>query len=158
MTSRVQWRQLATHQLHSGAEVPTRTRVPNRPATSGAVAHCRILKTRPTWTRLETICHHRSLHICDRWLVFATFWGARHLEQDPASRPSVALAQATPRLDRYSRMKLFSRENTSKRSERAHNEHVTERMKSVLSKDTQHADAETVETRIRNMNYGSSRR
>jgi len=32
------------------------------------------------------------------------------------------------------------------------------RMKSVLGKDTQHEDAKTVETRIRNLNYGSSRR
>lgn len=31
-------------------------------------------------------------------------------------------------------------------------------MRSVLGKDTEHEDAQTVETRIRNMNYGSSRR
>jgi hypothetical protein len=55
-------------------------------------------------------------------------------------------------------MKLFSRSGTSKRSERSHNENVSERMRSVLGKDTEHEDAQTVETRIRNMNYGSSRR
>lgn len=55
-------------------------------------------------------------------------------------------------------MKFFNRGATTKRSDRAHVEQVAERMRLVLNKDTEHADAETVETRIRNLNYGSSRK
>ena len=55
-------------------------------------------------------------------------------------------------------MRLFNRGNTTKRADRAHDEQVSERMRIVLNKDTEHEDAKTVETRIRNMNYGSSRK
>jgi hypothetical protein len=55
-------------------------------------------------------------------------------------------------------MSIFNRGSSTKRSERAHNEHVSERMRVVLNKEVDREDAETVENRIRNLNYGSSRK
>ena len=55
-------------------------------------------------------------------------------------------------------MGIFNRGSSTKRSEREHNQHVSERMRVVLNKEVDREDAETVETRIRNMNYGSSRK
>ncbi len=55
-------------------------------------------------------------------------------------------------------MRLFKRES-DKRRDREHDEAVNDRLRSVLAKDTEHQDdADTVETRLRNMNYGTSRR
>ena len=56
-------------------------------------------------------------------------------------------------------MKFFKKGNDEKRRDREHNDVVSNRMRMVLSKDTVHEDdAETVESRLRNMNYGTSRR
>ncbi len=55
-------------------------------------------------------------------------------------------------------MSIFNRGSSTKRSEHAHNEHVSERMRVVLGKEVDREDAETVENRIRNLNYGSSRK
>lgn len=54
-------------------------------------------------------------------------------------------------------MKLFKRD-TDKRRDREHDAAVNDRMRSVLAKDTEHEDPDTVETRLRNMNYGTSRK
>jgi hypothetical protein len=55
-------------------------------------------------------------------------------------------------------MKLFKRDSEHKRVDRDYDELVQDRLRSVLSKDTKHEDAATVETRLRNMNYGTSRK
>jgi hypothetical protein len=55
-------------------------------------------------------------------------------------------------------MRLFNRGGITKRADRAHEEQVTERMRVVLNAKVTTEDPETVETRIRNLNYGSSRR
>jgi hypothetical protein len=55
-------------------------------------------------------------------------------------------------------MRLFSRENSSKRSDRAHDNNVNERLRLVLSREIEREDADIVEGRIRNLNYGSSRK
>lgn len=55
-------------------------------------------------------------------------------------------------------MKLFRRtSNTTKEDDRAYSESVNDRMKIVLSRETQHDDAETVENRLRNMVYGTNK-
>ena len=55
-------------------------------------------------------------------------------------------------------MKLFKRGSEQKRVDRDYDELVNDRMRVVLSKDTEQEDAKTVETRLRNMNYGTSRK
>jgi len=56
-------------------------------------------------------------------------------------------------------MKLFKRNADKRRDkDRAHDAVVNDRMRSVLARDTEHEDPETVEYRLRNMNYGTSRR
>ncbi len=56
-------------------------------------------------------------------------------------------------------MKLFKKGAADKRRDREHDDVVSNRMRMVLAKDTVHDDdAETVENRLRNMNYGTSRR
>jgi hypothetical protein len=56
-------------------------------------------------------------------------------------------------------MKLFKKDGAEKRRDREHEDAVSNRMRMVLSKDTVHEDdAATVESRLRNMNYGTSRR
>ena len=57
-------------------------------------------------------------------------------------------------------MKLFRRNNTSdeRREDRAYDEAVNDRMKSVLGRSTQHDDASAVEQRLRNMAYGTNKR
>lgn len=56
-------------------------------------------------------------------------------------------------------MKLFNRDASKRREkDREHDAVVNDRMRSVLARDTEHEDPETVETRLRNMNYGTSRR
>ncbi|MCB1246416.1 MAG: hypothetical protein KDB69_04040 [Acidimicrobiia bacterium] len=54
-------------------------------------------------------------------------------------------------------MRLFKRE-PEKRKDREHDDVVNDRMRAVLSKDTKLEDADTVESRLRNMNYGTSRK
>ncbi len=55
-------------------------------------------------------------------------------------------------------MKLFRKgAAASKREDRAYDEAVNNRMRTVLSRETNHDDAETVENRIRNMVYGSNK-
>lgn len=56
-------------------------------------------------------------------------------------------------------MNFFKKGAADKRKDKEHNDVVSDRMRMVLSKDTVHTDdAETVENRLRNMNYGTSRR
>lgn len=55
-------------------------------------------------------------------------------------------------------MKLFKRDSEQKRVDRDYDELVNSRMRIVLSKDTEQEDAVTVENRLRNMNYGTSRK
>jgi hypothetical protein len=55
-------------------------------------------------------------------------------------------------------MRLFKRDTSAKRTDRDHDESVNDRMRAILSKDTEHEDADTVESRLRNMNYGTSRK
>jgi hypothetical protein len=55
-------------------------------------------------------------------------------------------------------MRLFKRDTSGKRTDKDYDESVNDRMRAVLGKDTEHEDADTVETRIRNMNYGTSRK
>lgn len=56
-------------------------------------------------------------------------------------------------------MRLF-RKSTSeeRRADREYDESVNDRMKSVLSRPTNHDDAELVEQRLRNMVYGTNKR
>lgn len=55
-------------------------------------------------------------------------------------------------------MKLFRRDTaTSKREDRAYEDAVADRMRNVLSRETNHDDAEAVETRLRNMIYGTNK-
>jgi len=55
-------------------------------------------------------------------------------------------------------MKLFKRSaSTTKEDDRAYSESVNDRMRIVLSRETQHDDAETVENRLRNMVYGTNK-
>ncbi len=56
-------------------------------------------------------------------------------------------------------MKLFRR-NTSEetRADHEHDEAVNNRMKSVLSRETNHDDASAVEKRLRNMVYGTNKK
>ena len=55
-------------------------------------------------------------------------------------------------------MKLFRMGSAAaKAEERAHEEAVKDRMLHVLSRDTNHDDAETVENRLRNMIYGTNK-
>jgi hypothetical protein len=68
------------------------------------------------------------------------------------------MAQAMGQLSRYAPMKLFNRVGTGKRADRAYDEQVSERMRVVSNTQVTREDPETVETRIRNLNYGSSRR
>ncbi len=67
------------------------------------------------------------------------------------------MAQAAADRNRYAPMKFFNREKASKRADRVHNENVSERMRVVLSRELELQDAEKVETRLRNLHYGSSR-
>ncbi|GMQ92816.1 MAG: hypothetical protein BMS9Abin12_0293 [Acidimicrobiia bacterium] len=55
-------------------------------------------------------------------------------------------------------MKLFRRGSaTSKSEDRAYDDVVTDRMRNVLSRETNHDDAKTVENRLRNMVYGTNK-
>lgn len=55
-------------------------------------------------------------------------------------------------------MKLFRKgTTTTKREDRAHDEAVANRMRSVLSRETNHDDAKIVEDRLRNMAYGTNK-
>jgi len=55
-------------------------------------------------------------------------------------------------------MKLFKKDATSSKSAtRAYESAVNDRMRMVLSRETQHDDAEIVEQRLRNMVYGTNR-
>jgi hypothetical protein len=55
-------------------------------------------------------------------------------------------------------MKLFKRgSTTSKAEDRAYSNAVNDRMRTVLSRETHHDDAETVENRLRNMVYGTNK-
>ncbi len=55
-------------------------------------------------------------------------------------------------------MKLFRKgTSTSKREDRAYDAAVNSRMRTVLSRETNHDDAETVENRLRNMVYGTNK-
>jgi|GEM_PF-1756033 len=56
-------------------------------------------------------------------------------------------------------MKLFKRSTSDDRSaDRNHEEAVSSRMKSVLSRETNHDDASAVEQRLRNMVYGTNKK
>lgn len=55
-------------------------------------------------------------------------------------------------------MKLFKRGATDKLADRKHIEHVNDRLRSLVSKDTEYEDPSSVEARLRNMNYGTSRK
>jgi hypothetical protein len=55
-------------------------------------------------------------------------------------------------------MRLFKRDTPAKRTDKDYDESVNDRMKTVLGKDTEHEDAKTVETRLRNLNYGTNRK
>ena len=56
-------------------------------------------------------------------------------------------------------MKLFRKGSaTSKADDRAYSEAVNDRMRNVLSRETNHDDAETVENRLRNMVYGTNKK
>lgn len=56
-------------------------------------------------------------------------------------------------------MKLFRRTTPDeRRADREYDETVNDRMKSVLERSTEHDDAELVEQRLRNMNYGTNKR
>jgi hypothetical protein len=56
-------------------------------------------------------------------------------------------------------MKLFRRSSADdRRADRAYDDAVNNRMKSVLGRPTDHDDADVVEQRLRNMAYGTSRR
>jgi len=55
-------------------------------------------------------------------------------------------------------MKLFRRgAASSKREDRAYEIAANDRMRNVLSRETNHDDAETVEIRLRNMIYGTNK-
>jgi hypothetical protein len=55
-------------------------------------------------------------------------------------------------------MKLFRRgAASSKREDRAYEIAVNDRMRNVLSRETNHDDPESVETRLRNMIYGTNK-
>jgi len=55
-------------------------------------------------------------------------------------------------------MRLFKRGTTTSKSEdRAYEDAVNDRMRSVLARETNHDDAETVENRLRNMIYGTNK-
>lgn len=55
-------------------------------------------------------------------------------------------------------MKLFRKgTSTSKRDDLAHQEVANDRMRTVLARETDHDDAETVENRLRNMVYGTNK-
>ncbi|MEN8040654.1 MAG: hypothetical protein ABFR95_04035 [Actinomycetota bacterium] len=55
-------------------------------------------------------------------------------------------------------MRLFRKSTTtSKREDRAYEEAVNNRMRGVLARETNHDDAEAVETRLRNMAYGTNK-
>lgn len=55
-------------------------------------------------------------------------------------------------------MKLFRRgSTTSKAEDQAYSDAVNDRMRIVLSRETSHDDAETVENRLRNMVYGTNK-
>jgi len=55
-------------------------------------------------------------------------------------------------------MRLFKRGTTDKLADRKHVENVNDRLRSLLSKDTEYEDPNNVEARLRNMNYGTSRK
>ncbi|MEZ5175464.1 MAG: hypothetical protein R2823_04580 [Acidimicrobiia bacterium] len=55
-------------------------------------------------------------------------------------------------------MRLFKRDSEDRKADRAYDDNVNGRMKSLLSKDTKYEDPDTVEARLRNMNYGTSRK
>lgn len=56
-------------------------------------------------------------------------------------------------------MKLFKRSTSDERSvDKDHDEAVNSRMKSVLSRETNHDDASAVEQRLRNMVYGTNKK
>jgi len=56
-------------------------------------------------------------------------------------------------------MKLLRRSTSEeRRADRKYDESVNHRMKSVLSRPTNHDDAEIVEQRLRNMVYGTNKR
>lgn len=55
-------------------------------------------------------------------------------------------------------MKLFKRGSpTSEEEDRAYDTAVNNRMRIVLARETDHDDAEAVESRLRNMVYGSNK-
>jgi hypothetical protein len=55
-------------------------------------------------------------------------------------------------------MKLFRRGSaTSKAEDRAYSNAVNDRMRILLSRETNHDDAQTVENRLRNMVYGTNK-
>jgi len=67
------------------------------------------------------------------------------------------LKEYTPHADRAA-MKLFRKDTaTSKREDSAYEDAVADRMRNVLSRETNHDDAEAVETRLRNMTYGTNK-
>ncbi len=67
------------------------------------------------------------------------------------------LKEYTPYADRAA-MKLFRRgAASSKREDRAYEIAVNDRMRNVLSRQTNHDDPETVEIRLRNMIYGTNK-
>jgi hypothetical protein len=55
-------------------------------------------------------------------------------------------------------MKLFKRgATTSKAEDRAHEAVANDRMRNVLARETAYDDPETVESRLRNMVYGTNK-
>ncbi len=55
-------------------------------------------------------------------------------------------------------MKLFRRGSaTSKAEDRAYSNAVNARMRILLARETNHDDAQTVESRLRNMVYGTNK-
>lgn len=55
-------------------------------------------------------------------------------------------------------MSMFRRSKTDKQTDRQHDENVSDRLRTLILKDTKYEDPESVEVRLRNMNYGTSRR
>ena len=55
-------------------------------------------------------------------------------------------------------MKIFKRNSAAeKREDEAQNDLFNDRMRSVLSRETKHDDAAKVESRLRNMAYGTNK-
>ena len=55
-------------------------------------------------------------------------------------------------------MRLFKRGTTDKLADRKHLENVNDRLRLLVSKETEYEDPSSVEARLRNMNYGTSRK